>query len=152
MRCDADADLGMDEKRIRKIQKTDRERLHRYGVHVERSLQLAAEFKAMKNKKEIARSRDLPATQGFVNQVREEMLTRISELEHRMNGRFNEMDAKIEKVLELLHKVSAESHRSMALYEELSNNNRAVFDGWASLSERMERFELAWVKKFSADV
>lgn len=120
----------------------------------------AEKLASMKKKPKIKvtktrRPRELPATQGHVNEVRDELLSRISELEYRMMGRFkdvdarfnqvqsrfeqidarfDQLDAKINKVLEICHKTQAEASRSKALYE------------------RMERFELAWARKFSADL
>lgn len=149
------------DRRIEKAAKMNREVWQRFAI------KMAAVKKTKPiSKKPMMRPEELPATQGLVKAVRNELLSRTSELEHRMKGRFKEIDARFDQVDERFNKLDARfnrleakidkilatQERQQALYEELSQNNRAVFDGWDNLNKRMERYELAWVKKFSADV
>jgi hypothetical protein len=84
---------------------------------------------------------DLPASVGFVKEVRAELIAEIKSvdrkvvsLEHKMESRFERVESRFEQVLAVVH-------RTQTLMEEQRSENRIVLDGIKNLSERQDRFE-----------
>ena len=54
---------------------------------------------------------------------------------------FNKMEVRMERVEQMLAKMSAETHRQLAIAEEQNARNKVVMDGLTSLFGRQERIE-----------
>jgi chromosome segregation ATPase len=111
--------------------------------------------------------RDMPATNGLVTEVRNELLAKMSEHDHKfaelghkidsLDHKVNSLDHKIDsldhKVDSVDHRLSGEIqklsgkienltasvHRSQALMEEQRSENRVVLDGIKLLMQRQDR-------------
>jgi outer membrane murein-binding lipoprotein Lpp len=77
----------------------------------------------------------MPASVGLVKEVRNELKSDISSLEHKVDSLEKRMDSKFEQVI-------AMSHRTLTLMEEQRGENRIVLDGLQTLNERQDRMEI----------
>ncbi len=77
----------------------------------------------------------LPATVGFVKEVRSELKSEIRSVAARLDS----MDAKWESKFQ---EILAVSHRTQAIVEEQRGENRIVLDGLRTMIERQDRIEL----------
>lgn len=108
------------------------------------------------------RSRDLPATQGMLHLVRNELKSDSRSLRSEMNSRFNEVDARFNqidarfnqvdarfkevdarfnRVDSKLEKVLSEVSRLAFIVEEQNSRNQIVLEGLSSLFHRQDRVE-----------
>jgi hypothetical protein len=79
-------------------------------------------------------SKDLPATRGMLQLVRNELKAEIKGGFNRIDAKFNQVDARFEQVL-------SEVARIGILVEEQNSNNRVVLEGLSGLWQRQEQFE-----------
>lgn len=73
------------------------------------------------------KSDDIAVTRSMLFEVRDELLTRINGFEHRIDGRFDRLQADI--------------HRIALLVEDQNARNKFVLDGYASIYDRQEKLE-----------
>ncbi len=63
-----------------------------------------------------------------------------------MNGRFDEMNGRFDRLEGQIHaaiqEMKAQSHRFGLMFEEQSERNKFVLDGYASLYDRQDRLEV----------
>lgn len=76
----------------------------------------------------------LPTTRAEVRLIRTELKADIRSLKSEMEARFDQSDAKLEKVL-------AEVARTGVLVEEQNSNNRIVLEALTGLWQRQDRVE-----------
>jgi hypothetical protein len=107
------------------------------------------------NWKYTPKTKDLPATQGIVHLVRNELKENIKGMRSEMNGRFKEVDARFSEqdsrfksidarfdhVDAQLHDIRAEIIRLAVLVEEQNHRNAIVLEGLSGLFNRQERVE-----------
>lgn len=84
------------------------------------------------------RSKDLPATQGMLQLVRNELKSDTQALRSEMNSQFKQVDSKIEQVLGVVHQVAAEVARVGTLVEEQNSRNEVVLEGLSVLFHRQD--------------
>jgi chromosome segregation ATPase len=121
------------------------------------------------NWKYTPKTKDLPATQGIVHLVRNELKENIKGMRSEMNARFNEVDARFnqvdarfnqvdarfsghdarfksidarfDRVDAQLHDIRAEITRLAVIVEEQNHRNAIVLEGLSGLFNRQERVE-----------
>jgi len=74
---------------------------------------------------------DMPATRVLVREVRDELKADIRSLEHKMESRSKETDAKLEKMM-------AAIHRTQSLMEDQRGDNKAVMDGIKNVIDHLK--------------
>jgi hypothetical protein len=82
------------------------------------------------------KSKDVPVTQEMLYEVRAELQHSIVSLESKMESKFKSVDGRFDLIDSKFEKVLAEVHRVGLLVEEQNSRNRFVLDGYASLDER----------------
>lgn len=86
-------------------------------------------------------SKDLPATQGMFQLVRQELKADNRELRAEMRADIKQVDSKVERVLEAVHHVAGEVARVGMLVEEQNSKNRIALEGHTGLAQRQDRLE-----------
>jgi hypothetical protein len=83
-----------------------------------------------------AEVRALPATQGMLAEVRNELLERITALDVRLTGRIDAVEARLS---EQMHLLAADVARLGALLEEQNARNAIVLEALTGMIERQDR-------------
>jgi peptidoglycan hydrolase CwlO-like protein len=89
---------------------------------------------AKKNSKDIARSKDIPATLGMLHHVRDDLKASILSLEHKMNSKFKSVDAQFKDVDARFDRVDARFNQVDARFNEVD----ARFDRMDAKLEKMD--------------
>ncbi len=91
---------------------------------------------------------ELPASVGFVKEVRNELMAEIRSVDHKVNSLDYKVTSLEHKMTSLEHKMMSKfdeslavAHRTQVLMEEQRNENRIVLDGLKTVIERQNRME-----------
>jgi len=94
------------------------------------------------------KSNEMPATQGMLYEVRDELKSEVTSVRLEMKYGFSELASKIESLTSKIEghdakfeEQNAKIHRMLTLYEEQENRNKYVLDGYASINSRLEKLE-----------
>lgn len=85
--------------------------------------------------------RDMPATVGLVNDVRDELIARIDGVKEELKGDIHQVAAELHHVKGNVHQVLTAVHRTQALMEEQRSENRIVLNGLKTVLERQDRMD-----------
>lgn len=106
-----------------------------------------------KSENKPVRSKDIPATQGMLYRVRDELKHETVSLRHDMNSGFKHIDARFERVEARFEKIDAQFerveakletvissvHRVGLIVEEQNARNKYVLDGYAQLWDHIKK-------------
>ena len=84
----------------------------------------------------------LPASQKQLYLVREELIEKISSVEHSLKSDFSGLRSEFHLLKSDVHKTNSNVERLLVLVEEQNNRNKITLDYLASLFERQERVEV----------
>ena len=87
------------------------------------------------------RSREVPATQAMLYEVRDELIERIDSVKHELKSEFTGLKSEFHGLRSDVHGIKAEVHRIALLVEEQNARNAIVLDGLTSLFARQDRVE-----------
>ena len=98
--------------------------------------------------KPILNAKDLPATQGMLDQLHKIIRADMRSLEKKMDARFSQVDvrfsqvdARLSQVESGIQSVLSEVHRVALMMEEQNKRNIFVLEGYDQLYKRMDRLE-----------
>ena len=87
------------------------------------------------------KSNEMPATQGMLCEVRDELKSDIASLKLGMSSMESRLGSKIDNLLSEVKGQNAKNHRMLTLFEEIENRNKFVLDGYTSLNDRLDKLE-----------
>lgn len=90
---------------------------------------------------ESKKSKDIPATHGFVEETRSELKSDIASLRVEMKSEFKKVDAKLDKLTSAVEDQNGIFHRSLALYEEMLQQNKYLLDSLSINNGRLDKIE-----------
>lgn len=95
------------------------------------------------------KSKDVPATQGMLWELRAELKSDMKSLERKMDSKFNRMESKFDKLMAEVYRIGSDVHRIALVVEDQNVRNKYALDGYTSLNDRLEKqeIEIAVIKK-----
>lgn len=100
-------------------------------------------------------SKEILATHQLVEETRTELKSDIASLRadmmsemkkvdarfNKVDGRFNQMDSRLDKLTSAIEDQNAKFHRSLAIYEEILQQNKYMLDTLSLNNSRLDRIE-----------
>lgn len=99
-----------------------------------------------RSKKLPNKSKDLPATQGLVLAVRDELTSKINEVDRRLSAKMDGLELRLSEKIDVkidtaMSEMREMFHRAMIRFEQQQSDNRAVLEGYHNLYIRQDRVE-----------